>query len=201
MTILFIAVILLGCFLVWRGIGRSPVLLGIGVACLLIGFTATVAVPRMNTPEPGEQAISEQWERLKEAIPGWDVQSLLIVHLPDQAEAAKAIGSLLAEVKYTELQDPMNQPDQPLEDMEYRVTQADFDSLLKQHTQTDMILIMPGLPKGLDKTSGNKGQRLVIADLSPEQWDRFSGHPCLFAGIVAGSVDTPAWQLMQKQSR
>lgn len=170
----------------------------IGLLMLVLSVIPVAVLPHFGAPKPGIQAIDKQWDVLRQAIPDWRVQNLLVLHHPDQKAQARALGEAVENASYAEVRDPLSMEIMDVSQVEFRILAEDFAALLKQHANADLIVVMPGLPAGLAELRLPKTQRLVLADLGPGQWAQWSRHPNVFAGVLSGDRSSPGWRIETK---
>lgn len=172
--------------------------IGIGIGLLILAIIPILIVPALNKVKPGEQAIDEQWRLVRDAIPEWNVQNLLVMHHAEQEQQARRIGGAAANATYALMRDPLSMDIEDVSQVEFRVLAKEFAEVLKQHPDADLVVVMPGLPGGLAELRAGKKQRWVIADLGSGQWQRWSRHPNVFAGVLSGDRDSPGWRIETK---
>lgn len=180
------------------GVKNENRLLAIGgflVALCLLAYTALSLFGPDG--DVGEQAIDKQYDLIREALPGWNAQKVVIVHHPGQADPAKQLSRAHSNAVTLEVPDPLNQDIEALTDISLRIAAPDFGNLVNQHRDADLLILLPGMPGGLRQAKLAPTQRLVIADLSTYQWKPLSRHPNVLAGVLAGDASKPGWHLLQ----
>lgn len=191
---------IIGTVLAFVGLRSShPPKTGIGIGLLVLAMIPMLVLPALNKVKQGEQAIDEQWRLVREAIPEWNVQNLLVMHHAEQEKQARGIGGAVANASYAVMQDPLSMDITDVAQVEFRVLATEFAEVLKQHPDADLVVVMPGLPGGLATVRPPKSQRLVIADLGSGQWQKWARHPNVFAGVLSGDRESPGWRIETKK--